>query len=213
MSYNNRGNYGNNRNYGGNGNRNNGNNRSQGYDDNKYLNPSSTKKVIHYNGDTDPTTGKDKTLRVSFSENETEEISFSLTPEKVQDFINRLQAASDAEGGTGGAYLSFYCKRSRNKRTGEEFDGINILVNKQNPPDERYQRGSFRGNAGGGRRTYPANGGGNTYSGRETGNRNSEDYTTRGTGTTTSSTTEARAGYQGDNTVRNNANQYSEPEF
>lgn len=154
MSYNRRGggNYGSQGrgNYGGGGNR--SNNRGGNDSNSNYLNASSVKKYIHE--------GDGPKQRVDIDEFLTEEIGFSLTYDKVQDLIARLKAASDDAAGTGGAYVNMYISKKKNNSTGEPFDGLRILVNKQNPPDERFQRGgNFRGNAGGGRRDYPSRGG------------------------------------------------------
>lgn len=148
MSYNNnRGNYGGQR---GNNYRRNGggyNNRNNNGANDKYVNASSVKKFMR---------DGDQKHRVDLDDQLTEEIGFSLTAEKAADLIVRLkQAMSDAEG-DGGVYFNMYLSRKQNGRTGETFDGLRILVNKKNPPQEGgYNRGggSFQGN-GGGRRSY-----------------------------------------------------------
>ena len=159
MSYGNRnynnnrggGNYGSQRrgNYGGGGNRsyNRGNNGANA-DDIIYVSTGVKKYIADDNGK----------QRVDLDEFLTEEFGFALTNDKARDLIAKLQGAIETSE-VGGAYVSMYLSRKKNRTTGEEFNGIRILVNKQNAPDERFQRGNFRGNAGGGRRDYPSRGG------------------------------------------------------
>jgi hypothetical protein len=136
----------------GNNNRGNGNGKDGGGNAHRekadYLRASSVTKTIHSNTE-------DKKERVEYSFDETEEVSLTLTHEKANDLISRLQAAMEDESGTGGVRISMYGKRSKNKTTGEVFDGLGLLIYAQKPPQEGRGRGSFNSNKGGGRRSYP----------------------------------------------------------
>ncbi len=85
----------------------------------------------------------------------TEEISISLTADKTQDFIQRLQNAVNDSQGDGGVRLTMYCQHKVNPDTNEEFDGASILIVGKFPPRDGGGR-SGRGNQGGrsGRRDY-----------------------------------------------------------
>lgn len=126
-----------------------------------YLRSSSCTKTLHYNNETDPQTGKSRREKVALDFDLTEEFSITLTAPKAQDMIDRITAAMNDQQGTGGVRISMYARRSQNQQTGEEFDGMGILVTAQKPPQNggggRFQgQGNFRG--GGGRRQYPPRG-------------------------------------------------------
>lgn len=116
-----------------------------------YLRASSVTKTYHAND------GSNNKEKAGFEFHETEEISFTLTPDKAQDMVNRIHAAMDDQTGTGGIRISMYGRKSENKRTGEVFDGLGMLIYAQKPPqDNNNGRGSFQ--QGGGRRDFPKSG-------------------------------------------------------
>lgn len=157
--------YGNNNSRGGYGNRQGGgggfrggSNRSGGFnrggngggDSGKYLRSSSfTKTIID-----DKSNNKE---RVNLEIGLTEEVAISLTADKAQDLLKRVQDAINDQQGDGGVRITLYCQHKTNKDTGEEFDGASLLIVGKFPPkDVGQNRGGFNGSRGGnGRRDYP----------------------------------------------------------
>jgi hypothetical protein len=132
-----------------------GNNNNRGPKQEK-LWASSAKKWLHFNNETDPQTGQGRKEQGQFEFDVTEEVSFSIKPESVDELLARIQAAAANPAGTGGVRISLYCRRQQSREGGREFDGIGILIYEQKP-QQNFQRGGgggFRGQSRG-RTNYP----------------------------------------------------------
>ncbi len=131
----------------------NGGGGNRGGDTHKYLRSSSFTKTIILDGE------NGKKERVNLEHGITEEIAVSLTADKAQDFIKRIQDAINDQQGDGGIRMTLYCQHKVNQDTQEEFDGASILlVGKFPPKDGGQKRGGFSGGQrGNGRREYPDN--------------------------------------------------------
>lgn len=130
---------------------------NNGGDSHKYLRSSSFTKTIILDGE------NGKRERVNLEHGITEEIAVSMTAEKAQDFVKRIQDAINDQQGDGGIRMTMYCQHKVNQDTQEEFDGASILlVGKFPPKDGGQRRGGFSGGQqrGNGRRDYPDQGSG-----------------------------------------------------
>lgn len=104
-----------------------------------YVRSSGFTKALHYADQIDPQTQKPVRQQVELEPNITEEFSISLTPQKAQDLLNRIAAATQDQAGTGGIRMTFYCRKATNKQTGEIFDGASFLVYASRPSPEQVQ--------------------------------------------------------------------------
>lgn len=145
-----------------------------------YLRASSVIRVIHDNNQ------QGKKERVDYKFNETEATSFTLTYDKAQDLINRLQSAMNDESGTGGVRISMYGKKSKNNHTGEIFNGLGILIYAQKPNlnENGFKggRGNFNNSRGGGRRDYPPQNSNRASTGNQTTSRSNTNTSSGGGG-------------------------------
>lgn len=157
MAYqNNRGNYGNNQNtnrtggsYGGSPARG-SNNARGGTGTNSYVKSSTVLRFFVDDSRVDPKTGKGHETKGGFDQNVTEKTVLYLNKDEVQHLIDELQATL---GGEDGASLTLFGNVKTNRQTGDNFDSVNILVKAKK--SRQGQGGSFRGNGGGGRKSYP----------------------------------------------------------
>lgn len=135
----------------------------------RYVNSSSFVKNLLFDGENGAPGEKQQ---VHLEPGITEEISISLTAEKVKDFFEKLDAAVADPQGDGGLRITLYCSHKVNKESGEEFDGASITVVGKFPSKNNFKKGgSFSGNSnrggGNGRRDYPQGGGQQTRRGEE----------------------------------------------
>lgn len=163
MAYNNRGGYGN-RQGGGyqnnrGGGRSGGFNRgggnrggSRGGDDFKYVRSSFFSKHLIFEAEKPadgPAPREEKTLEPGV----TEEITLTLSPQKTEQLMKKLQDAINDQAGDGGVRMTMYCQHKINQQDNSEFDGASILVVAKFPPKNQNGYGGQKG--GNGRRDYP----------------------------------------------------------
>lgn len=83
----------------------------------------------------------------------TEEITITLSPQKTEQLMKKLQDAINDQAGDGGVRMTMYCQHKINQQDNSEFDGASILVVAKFPP--KNQNG-YQGQKGGsGRKDYP----------------------------------------------------------
>lgn len=104
----------------------------------------------------------------------TEEITLTLSPQKTEQLMEKLQNAINDQAGDGGVRITMYAQHKINQQDNSEFDGASLLVVAKFPPKNQNGYGGQRG--GNGRRDYPdrdansgTRGSGQNTSGRSTG--------------------------------------------
>lgn len=135
----------------GGGNRNRGN--AGGGNDFKYVRSSFFSKHLIFEAEKQgdqPAPREEKALEPGV----TEEIAITLSPQKTQDLLEKLQAAVNDQAGDGGVRMTMYCQHKINQQDNSEFDGASILVVAKFPPKNQNGYGGQQG--GNGRKEYPA---------------------------------------------------------
>jgi hypothetical protein len=145
----NRGGFGGGRNGGGN------NRGSGGGDDFKYVRSSFFSKHLIFEAEkqgNEPAPREEKALEPGI----TEEITLTLSPQKTEMLMKKLQDAINDQAGDGGVRMTMYCQHKINQQDNSEFDGASILVVAKFPPKNQNGFGGQKG--GSGRKDFPERG-------------------------------------------------------
>lgn len=130
------------------------NNRAANRPPSRYVYSSSFVKTIIYESEVEGVPPEKE--QVKLEKGITEEIAFTLTADKVDDFITKFKAALDDPQGDGGVRITMYCGPKTNKETGELFDSASItIVGKFANKKGNFGKGGSFSKGNNGRRDYP----------------------------------------------------------
>jgi hypothetical protein len=136
---------------------------ARGGDDFKYVRSSFFDKHLIFEAEK-PADGPAPREKKELEPGVTEEITITLSPQKTEQLMKKLQDAINDQAGDGGVRMTMYCQHKINQQDNSEFDGASILVVAKFPP--KNQNG-YQGQKGGtGRKDYPERGSesqGNNY--------------------------------------------------
>lgn len=147
----------------------------------------------------------------------TEEIAFTLTAQKADEFIKKIQDAQNDPQGDGGIRVTMYAQAKVNKDTGEEFDGLQLMVVGKFPPRNQQQQrgGSFNRGGNNGRRDYGNSDGGQQGNGNANGGTQQSGAADRGNQTRDSQqggrTQDAQQNASHSSGAQGGGNNYDEP--